>query len=81
MDKDKKIKLWLVWDTDHIQFDQSLRAISTTEDRAKRYKTMVEKEHKLLGNQKRYKVEIEEREANHIMGYMSLKRFGENGYR
>ena len=71
MENEDKFKIWLVWDTDTIEFDRSLRAVTTTEERAKKYKTMIEKQHEQYNNQNRYKVEIEESDANHLYGYLS----------
>lgn len=81
MKKENKFKIWLVWDTDVIEFDRALRAVTTTEERSKKYKKMIEEQHKQYDNQNRYKVEIEESEANHIYGYQSLKRLGENNFK
>lgn len=81
MENEDKFKIWLVWDTDTIKFDRSLRAVTTTEERAKKYKTMIEKQHIQYNNQNRYKVEIEESDANHIYGFRSLKRLGENDFK
>ena len=81
MENEDKFKIWLVWDTDTIEFDRSLRAVTTTEERAKKYKKMIEKQHIQYNNQNRYKVEIEESEANHVYGFLSLKRLGENDFK
>jgi len=81
MENEDKFKIWLVWDTDIIDVDRSLRAVTTTEERAKKYKIMIEKQHIQYNNQNRYKVEIEESEANHVYGYLSLKRLGENDFK
>ena len=81
MKNEEKFKIWLVWDIDVIEPDRSLRAVTTTEERAKKYKTMIEEQHRQYNNQNRYKVEIEETDSNHLYGYRSLKRLGENNFK
>ena len=57
-----KEPIWLVW-TRHGPDNLSLRAVTTTEERAKKYKVMVDRERGVIDTY------IEKRETNHLYGH------------
>lgn len=72
-----KFKVWLVWDIFKPDWDVSLRSICTDELTAKKYKEIIEKQHKWFNNKNKFITKIEETHTNHCYGYLSLKRVGE----
>lgn len=68
-----KIPLWLVWVYDS-EVGASLRAIDTKYEFAKGHKQMLESEALSWGKDRRVRITIEAREANHLFGAGVLSR-------
>ena len=74
--KEEEFTIWLVWDNDITKGELYLRAITTTEERAEKYKKGIEKHHREFENHNYY-VEIESRTANHLYGEVALQKIKE----
>lgn len=74
--QDTKFNIWIVWDNDITKGELYLRAITTTEELAKKYKEGIEKHHREFENHK-YLVDIEPRDVNHLYGEVALEKIKE----
>lgn len=72
------IPIWIVWVYER-DIGTSIRAIDTTFDLAKRHKAMFEHEALSWGKEKKVRVTIEKREANHAFAAGALSRIFQEG--
>jgi len=72
---EKHFPIWLVWDIDITSKEASLRAVTTTKERAEKYKKRMQQSHKNFDNH-HFVVELEARDANHAYGIKVIERLG-----
>lgn len=70
-----KQDIWLVWDVDITKGETSLRAVTTTIEKAEKYKKSIEETHKRFDNHQ-FMVDIEPRDTNHLYGISVLRSVG-----
>lgn len=73
----QKIKVYVVWDIFIPDRDVAIRAICTDEERANKYVSMIKKQHEGFNNKDKFDTHVECIEINHCVGFLSLKRIGE----
>ena len=73
--QDAKINIWLVWDIDTKTKEASLRAITLSDERARKYEKSIMNSHFEFGNT-HYFVDVEKRITNHLFGGKLIDTIG-----